>query len=108
MSRRVRFTKEARVQFDTADEWWQRNRTAAPDAFWNEFIEVAERLTEMPESGAPVRMRGEPGLRRILLPTSKYHVYYEITPRLIRVRSVWSALRGSPPSISPSTRHRRS
>lgn len=106
MSLRVRLTREARQQADLADEWWQKNRTAAPDAFWNEFIEALERLTDAPEIGVRVSIRSAPNLRRVLLPTSKYHVYYEATARVLKVRAVWGAQRGRPPSLAGPTRRR--
>ena len=41
MSFRVLLTPEAEEQLRATDEWWQENRTAAPDLFIDEFERVA-------------------------------------------------------------------
>jgi plasmid stabilization system protein ParE len=108
MSRRVRLTKEARKHTDAADAWWQQNRTAAPDAFWDEFVGTLRRLITMPETGVRVPLPRFPELRRVLLSTSENHVYYEATSRALVVWAVWGATRQDLPPISrPRPRRRK-
>jgi hypothetical protein len=107
MNRRVRLSREARMQLDAADEWWRQNRPEAPNAFWDEFIAAMGRLIEWPESGTPVLAATLPRLMRALLPTSEKHVYYEATPRLIKVWTIWGARQGTRPPILAQPPRRR-
>lgn len=102
----------AKAQAVREDVWWQTNRPSAPNAFWEELHEAIELLRQFPDSGVVVRRAGvTTGLRRVLLPTSNYHVYFlkdEAASRL-RIYAIWSAERGKGPRLpgQRSTRRRR-
>jgi plasmid stabilization system protein ParE len=106
VKRAVVVAAPAEQQLQVIDDWWRRNRLAAPDLFAEEFAAGVETLTTHPSVGAPVRRRRFKGLRRFLLRTTRYHVYYVATDHTVTVLAVWSAVRGSGPPIailSPST-----
>ncbi len=100
MRRVVVVAEPAERQLRVIDDWWQRNRLAAPGLFGEEFASAVETLTTHPGVGAPVRRRRFKGLRRFLLRATRYHIYYVATDRTVTVLAVWSAVRGSGPPYS--------
>lgn len=99
MRLRLWLSPGAKAQIVREDVWWQTNRTKAPNAFWEEFHAAIATLREFPETGLRVRGAFE-GMRTVLLPTSRYHVYYWIDDqRRLRVYAVWSGQRGRRPAL---------
>jgi plasmid stabilization system protein ParE len=98
--RDVVVTEPAEQQLKIIDAWWRHNRPAATGLFEQEFASATETLATHPGVGAPVRRRRVKGLRRVLLRSTRYHVYYVATDRVVFVLAVWSAVRGSGPPIS--------
>ena len=76
MSRRVWATPKAEAQAHVADEWWREHRHASPELFNQELAGAADMLTAAPEIGRLYPEGGVPGMRRLLLPGTRYHVYY--------------------------------
>jgi plasmid stabilization system protein ParE len=104
MSVVVRTTPDADAQALQAVEWWRSNRIAAPDLFAEELAGAFDLLARAPDIGRRYRRAGIPGLRRILLPATRYHVYYVHVPDedACVVLAVWSAVRGRPPRLRPA------
>lgn len=99
MTARVSITPEAEEQAEQAAEWWEGNRPAAPMLFVEEFSGALDLLTSAPDVGRRYLHVGIPGLRRLLLPATRYHVYYVHEGGVCLVLAVWSALRGRPPRL---------
>ena len=101
MTTSVRTTPEADLQALQAAAWWRANRPAAPDLFVQELAGAIDLLTRAPDVGRRYRGRGIPGLRRALLPMSRYHVYYvhDAEKSECLVLAVWSAVRGRGPHL---------
>lgn len=101
MKRRVERTRRARAQAKAAHAWWKANRTASPELFRQEFREAVELMASSPGVGTPYPDAGIPGLRRLILPKTRFHVYYVHDPMAdyVLVVAVWSALRGRPPEL---------
>ncbi len=59
-------------------------------------------LSESPEAGRPCPRKKFPGLRRLLLPTTRYHLYYLYDPdrQEVLLLAIWSAVRGRGPKLS--------
>ena len=72
----VRTTPEADAHALDAAAWWRANRPAAPDLFAQELTGAIDLLTRAPDVGKRYRRSGPRGLRRLLLPASRYHIYY--------------------------------
>jgi plasmid stabilization system protein ParE len=87
--------------FDLA--WWREHRLAAPALVAEELAAALELIATSPRIGRRRRHPGVPGLRRVLLRTTRYHLYYAPSTdgTLLFVLAVWSALRGGPPIRSP-------
>jgi plasmid stabilization system protein ParE len=95
------FTLEADLQVMVIDAWWTENRPAARELFRCELRDVCELLEQMPFIGRAYGTRGGETVRRVLLPRSRYHVFYEVDADAARitVRAVWSARRGQGPNL---------
>jgi plasmid stabilization system protein ParE len=91
---------EALDQALAIDSWWGVNRRAAPDLFLDELNAAIERIALAPGIGREYDLATLPGLRRLLLPRSRYHVYYGVVAETttVRVHAIWHALpRQGPP-----------
>lgn len=96
---------DAELQIRTIDAWWRENRTAAPGLFAEELAATVGLIASAPNIGRRRRHRGVPGLRRVLMRATRYHLYYAPSLDGLRlfVLAVWSAHRGKGPSVrSPS------
>lgn len=75
-------------------EWWRENRSEV-DLFDEELAaavaSLAERNTQLPI----VAMHGERQVRRLLMPKTRCHLYFEIRGDLVIVVSAWGARMGS-------------
>ena len=80
--------------------WWRENRPAARTLFDEELRAAIEQIRTAPQLGSVYHaMRGREH-RRVLLPQTRYHVYYRVTgPDRARVVCVWSAVRGRGPKV---------
>ena len=97
MSLSVRTTPEADAQIRAIDEWWRSHRAAAPDLFLNELTASFDIIGEAPHIGRLYRRSPVLGVRRLLLKTTRYHVYYVLRADDVRVIAVWHARRGVGP-----------
>jgi len=94
-------TAEADQHIRAASAWWQANRPAAPDLFAHELARAFTLLADAPDVGRPYHLRSIPGLRRLLLTASKYHVYYvhDSARQRVLTLAIWSAVRGRRPPL---------
>ncbi len=99
MSLQVRTTHEADAQIGAIEEWWRRNRLAAPDLFFDELAASFEVIGHTPHIGRVYRQSPVPGTRRFLLKGSRYHVYYVPGVDQVIVLAVWHAQRGVGPPL---------
>ena len=99
MSLPVQTTPEADAQILEIDDWWRRNRLASPDLFFDELTASFDVIRHTPQIGRLYRKSPVAGTRRILLESSRYHVYYVPGPKEVRVLAVWHAQRGVGPPL---------
>lgn len=97
----VRLARRARREAAALDSWWREHRPAAPTLFTDELDQAVSLLEVIPEMGPTYQTRGEIVLRRLMLPKTRYHVYYVHNPgtALVVVLSIWSAQRGRAPKL---------
>lgn len=98
---RVELSPQARDQLTTINTWWARNRPAAPTLVAEELETAIEQLATSPESGR-LHAANEPTIvRKLLMPRSRYHLYYEVDQAggLVTVLAVWHAVRGAGPRL---------
>ena len=94
-------TFEADAMIATASEWWQANRPKAPTLRLEELHFAKEHLERFPEAGRLVHRRGFPGLRRLLLRRTRYHLYYRYFAEdgEVWVVALWAAMRRRAPKL---------
>ena len=92
-------TPTAREQIRIVDAWWRENRAAAPDLFVDELAVVLALLTALPLVGKRYPHPTVPGVRRLLLRKTRYHLYYCMVAETVLVLSIWSAVRGTGPDL---------
>jgi plasmid stabilization system protein ParE len=95
----VRTTPEADSQIRTIDDWWQEHRSTVADLFIDELAAAFDVIGHTPQVGRPYRQSPVSGARRLLLKTTRYHVYYVPGDQDVRVLAVWHARRGSGPPL---------
>jgi plasmid stabilization system protein ParE len=88
----------AEEDIERVDAWWQEH-AASRDLFRDELAHMFALLASSPQMGVPYRRRGIPGLRRVLLRATRYHVYYVFDGSRVIVLSVWSAVRRRGPRL---------
>ena len=91
----------ALAQVKSIGVWWRANRPSAPELFFFELAEALEALHHTPVMGVRYLDRGGATLRRLLLPRTRYHLYfsYDVEANLVEVRAVWHTARGSGPPL---------
>ena len=99
MSLSVRTTPEADDQIREADSWWRANRAASPNLFADELAGSFDIIANTPNIGRLYRHSPVPGTRRVLLKSTRYHVYYAPHVDDVRVLAVWHARRGLGPPL---------
>ncbi len=97
MSYRVVILPSAEAQASAIATWWSEHREEAPGLFTLELSVAGVRLATAPHVGTVWRK----GVRRLLLPRTRYHVYYAVDDgrAVVEVRAVWHASRGRGPRL---------
>lgn len=95
----VELSPEALEQAQAIRSWWTENREAAPDLFVEELSAALRKLATTPRIGARYEAPGLREMRRVLMPRTRYHVYYtaDDDDRLVRVHAIWHLSRGQGP-----------
>jgi plasmid stabilization system protein ParE len=98
---RVVFSRAAADQAAVIADWWTEHRRAAPDLFLSELTSATRLLARAPRLGAVYARSPVPGVRRMLIGRSRYHVYWEVddVARTVTITAVWHAERGAGPPL---------
>lgn len=99
---KVRFSARSAEHARIIDDWWRQNRPSATSLFTDELGEALRLLQHAPAAGESFGPWAEYGVRRLLLPRTRYHVYYACDRDMVvvQVLAIWSSLRGKPPSLA--------
>jgi hypothetical protein len=97
---KVRLLEEAQRHFEAEDAWWRANRDAK-DLFTDEFAAALVRLSTLPEVGQHYRLHRGRLIQRILMGTTRCHVYYFVdhSESVVEIHSIWGAHRGQGPKL---------
>jgi plasmid stabilization system protein ParE len=81
-------------------QWWVEHRPAAPNLFIDELERTFRLLAETPGAGVSWPTPRRPRLRRVLMPQTGNHVYFQVdeASRTVHVLAVWGAPRGRRPN----------
>jgi hypothetical protein len=95
------FTPRAERQAAEMDFWWRENRPGSRDLFARELAEARAQITGAPAAGSIYSTRSGKLYRRVLLPKTKNHVYFEVdeTRNMVIVHAIWGAPRNRGPKL---------
>ena len=95
------FTPEAERQASEMDDWWREHRPGARDLFARELAQIQDLVAGNPSVGVTYTTRSGRTARRVLVPKTRNHVYFEVVEGrgLIIVLAVWGAPRGRGPKL---------
>ena len=98
---RVVFTPEAERQADEMESWWRRHRPKAPGLFAGELAEGCRLIATMPTLGATYETKSGSVVRRVLMPKTRTHVYFNVDEErdVVIVLAVWGAPRRRGPRL---------
>ena len=96
MTRSFRITARALRQAERAELWWRKHRPGARDLFRLELAHAIARVRETPEIGVAYAHPRRGQIRRLLMPRSRYHLYYRIDEDAVVLLLLWSASRIDP------------
>jgi plasmid stabilization system protein ParE len=93
-------SKRASRAADRIDARW-REKADDPGIFAREFRDVVARLETTPGIGSPFPTARHPNLKRILLPKSRCHIYFEVDDRTetVRIVHIWDGRRERAPKL---------
>jgi plasmid stabilization system protein ParE len=93
-------TPEADDDAHRINQWWIQHRSAASSLFVEELADALALLGM--EAGVGVRYphREIPGLRRYLLRSTRYHLYFVYSDELVVIVAIWGATRGTSPQFA--------
>lgn len=100
MTKPVRTTLDADLQAVEIDLWWRQNRDKAPDLFEQELANALRTIASAPHVGKRIAHPQEPELRRVVLRSTRHHVYYVEREDYLLVVAVWGAIKGVGPDLS--------
>jgi plasmid stabilization system protein ParE len=100
MSTPVQFSRQALAQVQVAHGWWRKNRPRAPRLLREELAEALRLLRTSSGAGAHYPHRRRSDVRRLVLPRTRYYLYYVEGSDGVVVLAVWSALRGRAPPLA--------
>lgn len=93
-------SKRAARAAERIDARW-REHADDPGLFATEVLAAVERLESMPTPGSPFPTPKRPALRRLLMPKSRCHVYFEIddAKQTIQILHIWDGRRERAPKL---------
>jgi plasmid stabilization system protein ParE len=99
---KTRLAEPAKQQAQRMHRWWKANRPKAPKLFARELADARQQISDKPDLGQFFALR--PGgivIRRILMPKTRTHVFYEVRDRenIIMIVALWGAMRGDAPDV---------
>lgn len=94
-------SKRARRQIEKISAWWMENRPAASSMFLDEMENAERLLRSNPEAGTIYAAHHTGVIRRVLLASTKHHLYYRYRAdkNEIVVLTVWGAPRERGPKL---------
>lgn len=99
MTKPVRTTAQADLHILEIDSWWRSNRWKAPALFEQELAAALEMIAALPAAGRRYPCPGA-NVRRMLLRSTRTHVYYVERDEHVLVVAVWGAIKGVGPDLA--------
>lgn len=93
-------SKRAARAAERIDARW-REHADDPGIFATEFLAAVERLESATTPGSPYPTTKHPSLRRLLMPKSRCHIYFDIddATQMIQILHIWDGRRERAPKL---------
>jgi plasmid stabilization system protein ParE len=98
MAKPVRATPGAEIQILELDAWWREHRDKAPDLFEQELSLAFRTIGAAPAAGKRYS-HSDAEVRRVLMRSTRHHVYYVDRDDHVLVVAVWGAVKGVGPDL---------
>ena len=96
---KLSFTPQAERQAAEMDFWWREHRPGPRDLFARELAEARALITGAPAAGSTYSTRSGKLFRRVLMPKTKNHLYFEVD--VSRGQIIVHAICGAPRGRGP-------
>ena len=97
---KLELARRAVAQAERCTRWWRENRSSSPGLFDEELRAALDQIRTTPLLGSVYEVVRGQEHRRLLMPRTRYHVYYRIVAAdVVRIVAVWSAARGRGPHL---------
>jgi hypothetical protein len=98
---KTRLAESAKLQVRERNRWWRKYREKAPKLFAEELRDVRRQIARKPNLGKVYAVHQGVVIRRILMPKTRTHIFYEVhdTERIISIVFLWGAQQGSEPDF---------
>jgi hypothetical protein len=99
--KRTRLVGPAKKTAREMNAWWRKHRQKAPKLFAEELRAIRCRIGEKPDLGQVYTVtRDGTVIRRILMPKTRTHVFYEDMPSEVMIVALWGAMKGTGPDLA--------
>ena len=98
MTKPVRTTPQADLHILELDTWWRANRDKAPNLFEQELAIAFRTISSAPHAGKRYP-HPEAKVYRVLMRSTRNHVYYVDRNDHVLVVAVWGAVKGAGPEL---------
>ena len=99
MAKPVRTSRQAERHILHLDQWWRENREKAPELFEQELAMTFRTIASAPFAGRRY-LHSEADVYRVLMRSTRNHVYYVERDDHILVVAVWGAIKGVGPDLT--------
>ena len=91
----------AEAQANEMDAWWRAHPEKAPALFARELAEACEVIATTPTVGTTYSTAGGTHVRRVRLPKTRNHLYFEVdaAAETVVVLMIWGSPRGEGPEL---------
>lgn len=96
---KLRIEPDAIERIEAARTWWIENREKAPYLFDDELADALELIAATPTAGHRIRLARGRHVRRVLMPKTETHVYYDVEDDVVIVLMIWGATRRRRPQL---------
>jgi plasmid stabilization system protein ParE len=98
---KTRLAESTKVQARRRNKWWKKHRQKAPRLFAEELRDVRRQIAEKPNLGKLYAVRRGVAIRRILMPGTRTHLFYEVdnAEQVISIVFLWGARQDGEPQF---------
>ena len=97
MTRELILAPEVEAEVERINQWWTEHRDKAPRLFLDELESAFRKIVVLPQIGRPYP--GRSNIRSLVLPKTRFQVFYRSTSAQVHVVVIWSTRFGDKPPL---------